>query len=61
MALAGEELGEIGAGAIDAEELGGDADEAEIVVRLGRGKGVGRIYFSDLNYEYVRINAEYTT
>jgi glutamate N-acetyltransferase/amino-acid N-acetyltransferase len=61
MALAGEELGEIGAAAIDAEELGGEADEAEIVVRLGRGAGEGRIWFSDLNYEYVRINAEYTT
>ena len=61
MALAGEELVEIGAAAIDADELGGESDEAEIVVRLGRGAGSGGIYFSDLNYEYVRINAEYTT
>ncbi|MDX6663242.1 MAG: glutamate N-acetyltransferase / amino-acid N-acetyltransferase [Solirubrobacterales bacterium] len=61
MALAGESLGEIGAEAIDADELGGDADEVEVTVRLSRGNGSGAVYFSDLNYEYVRINAEYTT
>jgi N-acetylglutamate synthase/N-acetylornithine aminotransferase len=61
MALAGEDLGEIGESSIAAEELGGDADEAEIGLALDRGDGEASIYFSDLNYEYVRINAEYTT
>ncbi len=61
MALAGEEVDEIGAGSIDAAELGADLAEAEIGVRLGRGEGSAHVYFSDLGYEYVRINAEYTT
>jgi glutamate N-acetyltransferase/amino-acid N-acetyltransferase len=61
MALAGEDLEEIGAGSIDAAELGEDVAEAEIGLRLGRGEGSAHVYFSDLGYEYVRINAEYTT
>jgi glutamate N-acetyltransferase/amino-acid N-acetyltransferase len=61
MALAGEDLDELGPDAIDAEGLGGDDDEAEIAIRLGRGHGSAHMYFSDLNHEYVRINAEYTT
>jgi len=61
MALAGEDLEEIGAGSIDADELGEDLAEAEIGVRLGRGDHSARVYFSDLGYEYVRINAEYTS
>jgi glutamate N-acetyltransferase / amino-acid N-acetyltransferase len=61
MALAGEDLEEIGAGSIDATELGEDVAEAEIGLRLGRGEGAAHVYFSDLGYEYVRINAEYTT
>jgi glutamate N-acetyltransferase/amino-acid N-acetyltransferase len=60
-ALAGEELEEIGAERIDAAELGADVDEAEIGLRLGRGEHSARVWFSDLGYEYVRINAEYTT
>jgi glutamate N-acetyltransferase/amino-acid N-acetyltransferase len=60
-ALAGEDLDEIGAEAIDAAELGGEVDEAEIGLRLGRGEHGARVWFSDLGYEYVRINAEYTT
>jgi glutamate N-acetyltransferase/amino-acid N-acetyltransferase len=60
-ALAGEELEEIGAGSIDAEELGGEQREAEIGLRLGRGGHRAHVWFSDLGYEYVRINAEYTT
>ncbi len=60
-ALAGEDLEEIGAGAIDAEELGGEEREAEIGLRLGRGEHRAHVWFSDLGYEYVRINAEYTT
>ncbi len=61
MALAGEDLEEIGADAIDAAELGGETAEAEIGIRLGRGDHAAHVYFSDLGYEYVRINAEYTT
>jgi glutamate N-acetyltransferase / amino-acid N-acetyltransferase len=61
MALAGEDLDEIGADSIDATELGADIPEAEIGLRLDRGEGSAHVWFSDLSYEYVRINAEYTT
>jgi glutamate N-acetyltransferase/amino-acid N-acetyltransferase len=60
-ALVGEDLDEIGADRIDAAELGAEVDEAEIGLRLGRGEHSARVWFSDLGYEYVRINAEYTT
>jgi glutamate N-acetyltransferase / amino-acid N-acetyltransferase len=60
-ALAGEDLEEIGAEAIDAAELGAEVGEAEIGLRLGRGEHRAHVWFSDLGYEYVRINAEYTT
>ncbi|HEX7059074.1 MAG TPA: bifunctional ornithine acetyltransferase/N-acetylglutamate synthase [Solirubrobacterales bacterium] len=61
MALAGEELAELGLEEIDAEEFAGEEPEAELSVRLGRGEGAAHVFFSDLGYEYVRINAEYTT
>jgi glutamate N-acetyltransferase / amino-acid N-acetyltransferase len=61
MALAGEDLEEIGADSIDAGEMGEDVAEAELGLRLDRGEHVAHVYFSDLGYEYVRINAEYTT
>jgi glutamate N-acetyltransferase/amino-acid N-acetyltransferase len=61
MALAGEDLEEIGADSIDAGELGEDVPEAEISLRLDRGEHASHVWFSDLGYEYVRINAEYTT
>ena len=61
MALAGEDLEEIGAETIDAAELGEDVAEAEIGLRLDRGSHSAHVYFSDLGYEYIRINAEYTT
>lgn len=60
-ALVGEDLEEIGAGSIDAAELGGEEREAEIAVRLGRGEHRAHVWFSDLGYDYVRVNAEYTT
>ena len=60
-ALAGEDLEEIGADSIDAAELGAEIDEAEIGLRLGRGEHRAHVWFSDLGYEYVRINAEYMT
>jgi glutamate N-acetyltransferase/amino-acid N-acetyltransferase len=61
MALAGEDLEEIGGDAIDNAELGEDVAEAEIGLRLDRGEHSAHVWFSDLGYEYVRINAEYTT
>jgi glutamate N-acetyltransferase/amino-acid N-acetyltransferase len=61
MALAGEELEELGTQAIDAEEMGEDTSEAEIRIRLGRGASSTHVWFADLGYEYVEINAEYTT
>lgn len=61
MALAGEELAELGPEEIDAEELAADTPEAELSVRLGRGGAEAHVYFSDLTYRYVEVNAEYTT
>ena len=61
MALAGEDLDEIGVESIDAAELGAETSEAQIGIRLGRGEHRAHVWFSDLGYEYVRINAEYTT
>ncbi len=61
MALAGEEVDELGADVIDASALASDEDEAEISIRLDRGDARAHIYFSDLTHDYVRINAEYTT
>ncbi|HEY8083159.1 MAG TPA: bifunctional glutamate N-acetyltransferase/amino-acid acetyltransferase ArgJ [Solirubrobacterales bacterium] len=61
MALAGEDLEEIGADSIDASELGEEIPEAQIGLRLDRGEASAHVWFSDLSYEYVRINAEYTT
>ncbi len=61
MALAGEELEELGLEHIDADELGTDLREAEASVRLRRGEHSAHVYFSDLSYRYVEVNAEYTT
>lgn len=60
-ALVGEDLEEIGGDSIYAAELGAETEEAEIGLRLGRGESRAHVWFSDLSYEYVRINAEYTT
>ncbi|MBS1862745.1 MAG: bifunctional glutamate N-acetyltransferase/amino-acid acetyltransferase ArgJ [Actinobacteria bacterium] len=60
-ALAGADLDEIGAGSIDAVELGEDIPEANIGLRLSRGDARAHVYFSDLGHEYVTLNAEYTT
>jgi glutamate N-acetyltransferase / amino-acid N-acetyltransferase len=61
MALAGEELEELGPERIQAAELASDLPEAELSIRLGRGSAAAHVYFSDLTHDYVRINAEYTT
>ena len=37
------------------------ADEIQIHVDLGRGRGAARLFTCDLSYDYVKINAEYTT
>jgi glutamate N-acetyltransferase / amino-acid N-acetyltransferase len=61
MALAGEELPELGPDRIDAAQLAAESPEAEISLNLGRGGEAAHVYFSDLTYDYIRINAEYTT
>jgi len=61
MALAGLELEELGADDAEAGELGSDAGEAELSLRLGRGDARAHVYFSDLTCEYVKLNSEYTT
>lgn len=38
-----------------------EADEIRIQVDLGRGRGSARLFTCDLSYDYVKINAEYTT
>jgi glutamate N-acetyltransferase/amino-acid N-acetyltransferase len=60
-ALVGEDLEELGAENIDASELGAEVEEAEIGLRLGRGEHSAHVWFSDLGYDYVKLNAEYTT
>ena len=61
MALAGEDLGDVGPDVIDASGLGSDEAEAEISIELGRGDASAHVYFSDLTREYIAINADYTT
>ncbi|HEX6115514.1 MAG TPA: bifunctional ornithine acetyltransferase/N-acetylglutamate synthase [Solirubrobacterales bacterium] len=61
MALAGEELPELGPAEIDASELAGGEPEAELSLALRRGNGAAHVFFSDLTKRYVEINAEYTT
>jgi len=61
MALAGEDVGELGPDRIQAAELASDSAEVEISIALGRGDAEAHVYFSDLTPDYIRINAEYTT
>ncbi|MFI5025203.1 MAG: bifunctional ornithine acetyltransferase/N-acetylglutamate synthase [Solirubrobacterales bacterium] len=61
MALAGEEVEELGADRIDAAELGTAEPEAEIAIRLGWGSESAHVYFCDLTKDYVELNAEYPT
>jgi glutamate N-acetyltransferase/amino-acid N-acetyltransferase len=61
MALAGEEVWELGPDRIQAAELAAEVPEAELSIALGRGDSDAHVYFSDLTHDYVRINAEYTT
>jgi glutamate N-acetyltransferase/amino-acid N-acetyltransferase len=61
MALAGEEVPDLGPDRIDATELGSDVPEAEVAIRLGRGEAGAHVFFSDLSKDYVELNAEYTT
>jgi len=61
MALAREELDELGPDRIQAAELASEAPEVELSIRLGRGDQRAHVYFSDLTHDYIRINAEYTT
>jgi glutamate N-acetyltransferase / amino-acid N-acetyltransferase len=61
MALAGEDVGELGPDRIQAAELASDSPEAELSIALRRGHAHAHVYFSDLTPDYVRLNAEYTT
>jgi len=61
MALAGEELEELGPDRIQAADLAAEVPEAELSINLGRGEEAAHVYFSDLTHDYIRINAEYTT
>jgi glutamate N-acetyltransferase/amino-acid N-acetyltransferase len=61
MALAGEDLDGLGPGEVDAGEMRDSGEEAELAVRLGRGRAAAHVYFSDLTPDYVRLNSEYTT
>jgi glutamate N-acetyltransferase/amino-acid N-acetyltransferase len=61
MALAGEELEELGPDRIEASELGSDRADAELSVDLGRGSASAHVYFSDLTPGYLEINSKYTT
>lgn len=47
----------------EADTLAGVMEEDEIDFRLGLGAGSGcaEVFFSDLGYDYIRINAEYHT
>ena len=38
-----------------------EGEEIRIQVDLGRGRGRARLFTCDLSYDYVKINAEYTT
>jgi N-acetylglutamate synthase/N-acetylornithine aminotransferase len=41
--------------------MAGEAPEADLALRLGRGEAGAHVYFSDLTPDYVRLNSEYTT
>jgi glutamate N-acetyltransferase/amino-acid N-acetyltransferase len=60
MALAGEEV-ELDGGCVEAGELGADSPELDLAIRLGRGEASSHVYCSDLTYDYVKLNSEYTT
>ena len=64
VSLCGTKIYEAGAGAIfDQKQLiaaMGDTD-IPIEIDLGQGSGQAEIFTCDLSYDYVRINAEYTT
>jgi glutamate N-acetyltransferase/amino-acid N-acetyltransferase len=38
-----------------------DGKEVTIEVNIGKGRGAARVWTCDLTYDYVKINAEYTT
>ena len=61
MALAGEELEELGARPHRRRRVRRRGRRGGAGLRLGRGEHRAHVWFSDLGYEYVRINAEYTT
>src|SRR5262249_23834517 len=50
-----------GKGALRRAERAMKAPQVAIEIAVGKGRGRARILTTDLSYEYVRVNAEYTT
>ena len=61
MALAGEELPELGAEEDRCGRAGLRLARGEYLDRPRQGRGLAHVYFSDLSHGYVELNAEYTT
>jgi glutamate N-acetyltransferase / amino-acid N-acetyltransferase len=61
MGLVGRDLPELGLDEIDTSEVASEDREVELLLKMDRGDHSAHVWFSDLSYEYVRINAEYTT
>ena len=64
VSLCGTTIYEAGAGAtFDQEQLIAAMEDTDIPIEidLGQGSGQAEIFTCDLSYDYVRINAEYTT
>ncbi|MDF0591248.1 bifunctional ornithine acetyltransferase/N-acetylglutamate synthase [Candidatus Methanocrinis natronophilus] len=53
--------GKIVDGVLGAAEVVMRAEELLITLHLGLGEGTGRAFGCDLSYDYVKINADYTT
>ncbi len=61
MALAGEELEELGADHIDAADLGAASPRRTCRCASAAAAHSAHVYFSDLTCDYVKLNSEYTT
>ena len=61
MALAGEDLERSAPTRSTPPSSARRSPRPRSALRLDRGEHSAHVWFSDLSYEYVRINAEYTT
>ena len=57
----GDKLDNRGLALVAAQIVQQMQQRVEIDIALGRGEAVAEIFTCDLSYDYVRINAEYTT